>query len=160
MAKWKFDGVDDYVAQLEKLEDFSQEIIGQSIWSGAKYVADQVKEAIGTIPVDDRRYVWSGDRRGISTEQKEGLLDGFGIAPMRNDNGFINVKIGFAGYNNVQTKKFPNGQPNLMVARMVESGTSFMPKYGTISKAVLSAKKRCEEEMRKALDEATNNAIK
>lgn len=160
MAKWKFDGVDDYVAQLEKLEDFSHEIIGKSVWNGAKYVADRVKEAIDTIPVDDRRYVWSGDRRGISQEQKDGLIDGFGIASMRNDNGFLNVKLGFDGYNSVRSKKFPNGQANLMVARMVESGTSFMPKLGTISKAVSSAKKQCEEEMRKALDEAINNEIK
>lgn len=160
MAKWKFDGIDDYITQLEKLEDFSQEMIGQSIYSGAKYVADHVKEAINTIPVDDRRFVWSGDRRGISPEQKEGLLEGFGIASMRNDNGFLNVKLGFSGYNSVRTKKFPNGQPNLMVARMVESGTSFMPKYGTISKAVQSAKKQCEEEMRKALDDALEKETK
>lgn len=160
MAKWKFDGLDDYVAQLEKLEDFSHEMIGQSVWSGAKYVADKVKEAIGTIPVDDRKYVWSGDRRGITPEQRDGLLDGFGIASMRNDNGFLNVKIGFDGYNDVRSKKWPKGQPNLMVARMVESGTSFMPKLGTISKVVQTAKKQCEEEMRKALDDAINKETK
>lgn len=160
MATWKFDGIDDYVAQLEKLEDNTAPAIGRTVWNGAKVVADTVKEAIRQIPIDDRRYVWSGQRRGITTEQRDGLIDGFGIASMRNDNGFINVKIGFAGYNSVRSKEFPNGQPNLLVARTVESGTSFMPKIGTISKAVSSAKKKCEEAMRQTFEEEVKKNTK
>lgn len=160
MAKWKFDGIDDYVAQLQKLEDFSRANIGRTVYQGAKVVADHIKEAIKGIPTDDRKYVWSGQRRGITAEQRDGLVEGFGIAPIQNKNGFINVKLGFDGYNSVTSKDFPNGQPNLMIARMVESGTSFMPKIGTVSRATSEVRQQCEETMRQVLDEEISKITK
>ena len=152
MATWDFDGVDKYVAELVKLEDYTPSMIGRTVYKGAEVVADDVQEAIRQIPIDDRRYVWSGSRRGITTEQRDGLIEGFGIASMRKDNGFINVKLGFAGYNDVQTKAFPNGEPNLLIARMVESGTSYMPKIGAISKAIQASKAKCESTMKQTFE--------
>ena len=159
MATWKFDGVDDYVASLEKLENSTREMIGEAVYEGAKVVADAVKEAIISLPTDNRKFVKDG-RKGISDQQKQGLIDGFGIASMRNDNGFFNVKLGFEGYNSVRTKKFPKGQPNLMIARVTESGSSFMPKFRYISQATNNAKKQCEEAMRKTFEKNVENEMK
>lgn len=149
MAKWDFKGLDDYIGELTKLED-TREAIGPTVYAGAKVVADAVKTALEGLPVDDRRKVEM--RTGITHLQKQGLIDGFGVASMRNDKGFINVKLGFEGYNRQVTKAYPNGQPNLMIARSIESGTSFLPRMAVISKAVTDSKQKCEEVMREEFD--------
>ena len=66
---------------------------------------------------------------------------------MRDDNGFINVKLGFDGYNATRTKKYPRGQPNVLIARSVNSGTTFRKKTKFVDKAVNSAKKAAEAAM-------------
>ena len=89
---------------------------------------------------------------GISEEQKQGLINGFGIAPMQNDNGYLHVKLGFDGYNSVKTKNYPNGQPNSVIARSVNSGTSFRQRIPFVDNAVSRAKAAAEEKMIKKLD--------
>lgn len=151
MATWDFKGLDLYVAQLQKLGENTDSMISSAVYVGAGYVADRVKEALDDIPIDNRRYV-NDMRTGITDEQKQGLLDGFGISAMQNKNGYVNVKLGFDGYNSVVTKTFPKGQPNVLIARATESGSSFLPKFGTISKAVNASKAQAEEIMKKELD--------
>lgn len=79
---------------------------------------------------------------------------------MQNDNGYIHTKLGFAGYNTTITKSYPDGQPNLLIARAVLSGTSLRIRIPFIRKAVQRAKKRAEEAMAKRLDEEIKNAMK
>ena len=63
------------------------------------------------------------------------------------------MKIGFDGYNQLTTKRWPQGQPNSMVARSVESGTSWMKKQPFMRNAEQSAKGPCEAVMEKTVDE-------
>lgn len=69
-----------------------------------------------------------------------------------------NVKIGFDGYNNIRSKRWPQGQPNQMVARAIESGTSWMSK--TVCRqggepgekqALAAMQKRAESEINKIM---------
>ena len=78
---------------------------------------------------------------------------------MRNDNGFRNVKIGFDGYNRVKTKTWPQGQPNLMVARAIESGTSWMQKQPFMRRAEASAKGPCEQAMAETVDKEIQKIV-
>ena len=78
---------------------------------------------------------------------------------MRNDNGFYNVKIGFDGYNSVKTKTWPQGQPNMMVARAVESGTSWMQKQPFMRKAEQSSRSQCEKVMSETVDKEIEKII-
>lgn len=159
MAKLQFQGLDEYVAQLQKLSDLSRECIGRAIYEGADVVADAVKANIEAIPIDER-FVKEGTLNGISRAQKQGLINGFGIAPLRNDNGYLNVKLGFAGYNNVRTKAFPNGQPNSMIARSVNSGTSFRDRIPFVDNAVRAQKSACEQKMKDTFDQELKKVIK
>ena len=84
---------------------------------------------------------------GPNQYQKKGLEDSFGIAPIRNDNGFVNVKLGFDGYNGLKTKRWPNGQPNQMIARSVERGTSWMKANPFMKRALRKARKQAQEAM-------------
>lgn len=159
MAKFEFQGIDEYIAELQKLEQETSSAMGKAIYKGAGLVADNIKAGIESLPTDDRKYV-KGMRKGIHPKQKEGLINGLGIAKMENKNGFVNVKIGFNGYNTMVTDRWPNGQPNVLIARATESGTSFLEKYGYISKAVRNSKKQCEEIMKLTIDEEIQNIIK
>ena len=71
---------------------------------------------------------------------------------MQDQNGYLNVKIGFDGYNRTKTDQYPQGQPNQLVARGVESGTSWKQKHPFIRPAVTRARKKAEEKMAEVLD--------
>jgi hypothetical protein len=160
MAKLQFKGLEEYEAQLLKLRGLTEQMIGEAIYEGAAIVADEVKKGIESIPIDDRYAAGGTMLHGITQEQKQGLLDGFGIASMQNENGYLHVKLGFNGYNSMRTKNFPNGQPNSMIARSVNSGSSFRQRIPFVDNAVNSAKSRAEERMKQKLDEAIEKAIK
>lgn len=159
MAKMKFHGLEEYEKQLLKLPQITEKVIGQSVYQGAKVIADAVKASIADIPIDERRVKAGEMLNGISQAQKSGLEAGFGISTMRNDSGYINVKVGFDGYNSVRTKKYPNGQPNAMIARSVNSGTSFRQRYPFVDNAVRNTKDAAEQAMIKTFDEALKDAL-
>jgi HK97 gp10 family phage protein len=152
MATLEFKGLDEYVKQLNDIQAHTDEFCGVAIYKGADVVADAVKSAIRALPTDNR-YVKSGDMKaGPSSMQKKGLIEGFGIAPMRKDGTLLNVKLGFDGYNDIKTDSWPNGQPNSMIARSIESGTSFMKANHFMSKAVNGSKGACEQTMKNTFD--------
>ena len=159
MAKLRWKGLEEYELMLSKLEN-TEEFAGKAIHEGAKVMADAMKSAIMDIPVDDR-VVKNGEMlRGISQEQKDGLAESFGIASMQNDSGYLNVKIGFDGYNSVVTKSFPNGQPNALIARSVNAGTSFRQRIPFIDSTVRAYKSKTEEAIKKKLDEELEKIAK
>lgn len=154
MATWKVRGMDEYIAQLERLSDDSTEYIREAIKAGAGEVADAVRSGIQSLPVGPG---WGRGEEKISTitsVQKAGLLAGFGIAPMREDGSFLNVKLGFNGYNGQMTHKYRGGQPNSVIARSICSGTSFRQKNDFVGRAVSATKNRCEETIKKKIEES------
>lgn len=159
MAKLKFQGLEEYEEKLLKLKNLSKEMIGEAVFDGAAVVADAVKQSIQSIPVDERYASGNATLYGITSEQKQGLLDGFGIARLQNNNGYMHVKLGFDGYNSVKTKKYPNGQPNSVIARSVNSGTSFRQRIPFVDNAVNSAKSKAEQAMQEKLDESIKDIM-
>ena len=160
MAKFKVgDGIEKYISSLSTITNATEEMIGKAIFEGAKVVTDEIRGAIEGLPIDNR-YAKEGETlTGISSAQKAGLLDGLGITTMKKDDGAYNVKVGFDGYNIIKTKRWPQGQPNSMIARSLESGTSFRAKNPVISKATRAAKAQAEEAMAKAFDEELEKHI-
>ena len=149
MANIKFEGFENYAGILKELEKHSGDITGTAVYAGAKVVADKVKRQIDHIDSGSKSD-YEYDRR---ERQKEGLRKSMGISAMRNDDGFINVKVGFDGYNDIKTRKYPNGQPNAMVARIFNSGTSHNRKQPFFKNAVAESKKVSENAMAAAVDE-------
>ena len=151
-------GIDTYIADLTKLFNDSEEICKRSAYEGARIVADKCRAGIEGLPV--RSYSKrSGMVSGVTASQKEGLLAGLGIAHFRNDGGFINVKIGMDGYNSTKTKQFPNGQPNALIIRSLESGTSFRARNPVITKATNAARGPAEAAIQKQMDEEIKKRI-
>ena len=160
MAKIGFSGLDVYVRRLERLSVNSEEITKKALYQGAKVVADTVKEELKNLPTDETWGTESKPAIGIKQEQKDALIESFGISPAQNDDGFINVKLGFDGYNNVVSKKYPDGQPNAMIARIAESGTSFSRKTPFMATAIRRSKKIAEIEMEKIFENETKKILK
>lgn len=162
MAKFVVgDGLDNFVRSLEELNRASDDILGSAIYEGAKVVADNVKAAINELPtVDDDTYgTDSKPIKGLRNYQKQGLIDGMGIASMRNDNGLLNVKIGFDGYNGHATKTWPQGEPNVVIARSLESGTSWREKHPFVTNAVSNCRDKAEKAMEDKLNEELEKAL-
>ena len=148
MARFEFSGIDNYIKQLNKLQQSTKDgVVGKTVYAGAAVVADSVRRAIQALPVGDGRAQGGGLVDTVTLPQKAGLLDGFGISRMKDDDGFVNVKLGFDGYNSTRTEKYPRGQPNALIARSVNSGTTFRKKTKFVDKAVNSAKKAAETAM-------------
>lgn len=145
MATFQFGGIDTYIKQLNKLQAATKDgVIRKTVYAGAAVVADAVRATIQALPEGKESEAIFGV---ITPAQKRGLLEGFGISRMRDDDGFVNVKLGFDGYNSVKTKKYPDGQPNALIARAVNSGTSFRKKTRFVDKAVNASKKTAEAAM-------------
>lgn len=150
MATFKFEGIDEYIGKLKQFTVETETIIGEAVYDGADLVADATKSALESIPVDNRR--WAKHRKSISKVQKEALIESFGIAKLEDDKSFRNVKLGFDGYNPIKSERWPLGQPNIMIIRALESGTSFMPKNRIVSRTVNKTKKMCEQKMQESID--------
>ena len=133
MAKISFPGLAEYERMLSSLEKGTTEIAGKAVYAGADIVADGIKQNIKGLP----------QKTGVT---KRGLERGFGIAPLRVDDGFINVKLGFDGYNE-------NGVPNVLMARVFESGTIKVPKRPFVRSAINATRNQAEAKMAEVIDE-------
>lgn len=164
MATFHFKGLEEYEKMLSNLSSISavRAICGEVIYAGADIVADAVREAIDSLPVIDHRThgTSANQLQGITSAQKKGLQEGFGITPMGEDNGVYNVKLGFDGYNSVKTAAYPQGQPNALIARSVNSGTSFRKKTQFVDKAARAAKAPAEKAMAETFDKKLEEAMK
>lgn len=145
MATWTFKGLDKYVAALEKLSTHAEGNMKAAVWEGAKVVADNMKSAISSLPTQDEYVPKDQTRRGITSEQKQGLIEGFGLSKMRTG-GAVTTKAGFAGTNS-------KGVSNNAVAVQVEAGTSWMQKHPVIRRAANASKSAAEAAMEKKLEE-------
>ena len=151
-------GMDEYLAKLGNLEFAAPGLVGQAIYEGAKVVADQVRAEIEALPTAESKRV--AIPRDPTQVEKDGLLDGLGVAKKKNDGGYINVKIGMDGYNTDKTKKYPKGKPNAMIARSLESGSTVMKRNAFISRAVNKTKKEAEAAMQKVIEEGIEKIVK
>lgn len=157
MAKWIVGkGLDSYISYLQKIDLVTDDAIGEAVYEMAKVVADKVRSSIQALPTVSNEANIATYKKGysrLSDKEKQGLLDGFGISPLQEDSGYINVKLGFDGYNSVKTKKYPKGQPNALIARVTESGSSYREKTPFIRPAVNASKKQAEQAGQMKIDE-------
>jgi len=159
LAKMTFKGLDEYERQMLKLLKISEDCIRRAVYEGAGVVADAVRQNIESIPIDNRVSRKGEMLTGITEEQKDGLREGFGISSMLNEKGYVNVKIGFDGYNSMETNSYPAGQPNSIIARSVNSGTSFRQRIPFVDSAVSAKRAECEQKMQEVFDKVLKESL-
>ena len=154
MAKISFSGIDEYAKVLDVLDKESDEILKSAVYKGAALVADEIKQEIKNLPVEEGKNglapVGTPEHKltGVTRRQKADL-----IAPIENDDGYIQTKAGVDGYGSVKTETYPKGVPNVMLMRSIESGTSFREKKPIFRKATNRARKRAQQQMEKEIDD-------
>ena len=157
MARIRFSRLEDYELRLSRLAGRTEEIAGKAIYAGADIITNAIRANIeGLAAVDDRAGAIAYQKKApapLTRTAKQGLLDGLGITPMQDDGGYYNVKVGFDGYNDIPTRKYPNGQPNQLIARSLESGSSIAQKHPFIRPAINASRKAAEAKMAEVLDE-------
>lgn len=164
MARWTFEGMDKYIIELNKLADNTDDIIGHAVHDGAGVVADAVRaniEALPAVPDGVGAHAYrAGTGVPLTETTKQGLLDGFGISQLQRKNGYHHVKLGFDGYNKLRTRKFPKGQPNVLIARSLEFGSSISRKHPFVKPAVKATRDACEKKMADVIDMEIDKLMK
>ena len=80
-------------------------LVSVSNWKELKYqAAPAASRAAGMLSFSGLFSFLEKSQAPLTKTAKQGLLDGLGITPMRNDDGVWNVKIGFDGYNDMPTQ--------------------------------------------------------
>lgn len=153
-------GLDEYAARVSKLYKDTESIVKQAVYEGAGVVADSIKSGLRQLPVDNGQGTETRKLHGITNRQKADLIDAFGLAPIENKEDYIQTKAGFSGYGKTKSKKYPNGLPNALLMRSVESGTSFREKTPVIRKAVNKSRKAAVEAMGEKIDELCEETMK
>lgn len=125
-----FTELQDFNRKLTILAKDAEKVLKFSLFDGAGIAADELRKSVdGLARVPDVVAI-NAWRRGtpglISVSQKNGLRNGLGISHMRIKGKTISVKAGFDGYNDVMTRRWPKGQPNIMIAASCEHGSSAM----------------------------------
>lgn len=153
MARFKVSPkLEEYNRKIYELGADAVEYLEKAVKKGADPMADAVRANLNGIPTDDG-YKKPGEiRNGLRSIQLAGLQHSLGIAPIRNDRGFINVKIGFDGYNRLQSERWPSGQPNTLVARSIEGGTSYMAAHPFVAPAVNATKGQTRKIMKEVVE--------
>lgn len=169
MATMKINAGGEWLEKITQLGRQSDAVCARAVAKAAGIVADQIRQNLEALPEDahyspahpDYYFLTEGEIfTGIPTAQKEDLLDSLGITPVKVDErGVINAKIGFDGYGSQPTAAYPKGIPNPMVARAVESGTSFRPKQPFVRPAVNKAKKAALEAMQQVVEQAIESVM-
>lgn len=158
MGKITINGLQEYSLMLSRLSEKTEEIVGKALYAGADIVADKLKENIRALPsVPDIEGIkaWRANEHApITVSAKRGLLESMGIASQQAEaGGSNNVKIGFDGYNDIKTKKYPKGQPNKLVANSINSGSSISPAHPFIRTAANAVRKQAQKKMGEVIEE-------
>lgn len=130
MSHIRVEGMEEYLALLDLNYKQLERICGRSIYPGAGLAYKECRRRIENLRTDDHLFKFAEQygrkRRGLTTRQKQGLIESLGIAKLRHVGGSLDVKLGFDGYNDIVSERWDKGQPNAMIARSVNNGTSFM----------------------------------
>lgn len=125
-----FKKLDALERNLRSLSNETERICKMALYDGAAVAADSLRKSVDRLDRVPDAAAMNAARRSeptiLSVSQKNGLREGLGISPMKIRGKTISVKVGFDGYNSVRTKRWPNGQPNVMVAASCEHGSSAM----------------------------------
>lgn len=148
------EGLDKLIELCKLTERETDKICGRAIYPGGGIMYQSALRATQGLRVDPVGFRKGGPRWGPTKEQKEGLIESLGVAPIRKKRWGMNVKIGYDGYNNVKTGKWAaTGQPNIMIARVIESGTSFMQPQYFMTRAVQNSTPSIETAVKRQFEE-------
>lgn len=157
MAKVKLIGIEAYIQQVKNIDNGTAKVCRAAVKAGAGVIADGIRQELTSdvAAVSDKMALAAYQhevKTYCSESQKKGLLKSFGISKITVKKGVYSAKVGFEGYNDVKTERWPNGQPNALIAQSVESGRTWMIKQPFVRPTVKRLEKTALEAMKQAAD--------
>lgn len=146
MAKFKFnwEGLNEYIEKIDKLGN-TQGFIKRAVYDGGAVMRQAILTQVEGLQV--------GKGGHVTEVQKQGLLTSLGFTKMKTADGKTYTKLGFDGYN-------ADGQPNPMIANIVNSGTSKYKATHFIDKAIRASKEQVYQAMEQRLDADIETTMK
>lgn len=161
MATIQFKKGDEYLFKINNLQGrIKDDICGEAIYKAADLVTDEIRRQLDKVPTDERYGTESYPAIGPKWGQVKALKATLGIARLQISGTYLNVKVGWDGYNHIKTNRWPNGEPNQMVARSIERGTSFMTAHPFVKKAIAATKNESISLMRDIVDQKIEETMK
>ena len=151
-------GIGELDAMLAKLGARADEVAAYALYDGAGVVADEFKSAVNSIGTEPFKYAPPGKTRLPSPEEKAALQGKSGIASFNQSGDDVNTIVGIsgaAGYANV------GGKPKAvrLIARAINSGTSFMKKQPVFRKAASGSASAAKAKIVSTAEEKFNEII-
>ena len=113
MVKVTTIGINDFIAELQRIESSTDEILRDVVKDGINVVADTMKAQLKALKTTkDDKYVGKTSKRYATNNEKQGLIESMGYTHIDMREDIYNAKVGWDGYNETKTKKYPKGQPN------------------------------------------------
>lgn len=160
MPEVKMTGIDELLRKFSTLERNSQKIIKPALYERAAVALRELKKTTGDLQTSHYDPKNDAPRKYLNHNQKLGLQNSIGVWKMQRSDGKWTVRIGFANYNNLTSKKYLNGQPNLLIARSIEKGTKYNARNDFVGKARKLAQDPAVKAFGKELQEQLNNQFK
>jgi len=140
----KTEGLEELSGILGRLESEAELVAAGALYEGADEVADAMSAAVDSI----RTATFHGKRKSRlpSPEEKEALRGKIGIARFRKNGSEVDTLIGFTkgeGYVMLGKRK----TAVRLIARSINSGTSYMGKQPVFRRAAKKAKGAAEQRM-------------
>lgn len=160
MASIEVTGFTELLDLMDLTEKKIKSICGRTIYPGAKVVANVCKKELESLQTDDQLFritkKFGALRAGPTKRQKRFLIESMGIAKIRRYKDGWDVKLGFDGYNDIVSERWPKGQPNAMIARVVNKGTSYMKAQPFMEKTIKISENACIRAMQDEFDKEFN----
>lgn len=160
MASITVKGLDELIEKNNKLTGNSDKIIKKCLYDGAGVFANGLKSAISGIQTDDNNSYSNTLKKGPTTLEKQGLLHSMGISPFRAKGTVLDVLIGFDGLSQMRSSAFPSGKPNSLIAKQVNSGTSWQVKQPFIRSARAQYKGPAQQKMKETFEKEIEKIMK
>lgn len=156
------DGLEEVARILNKLGNKAEDVASGSLFKGAGVVGDAFTAAIAGIRTEPFHYIanpeLAGKKRYPSPEEKAALTGKSGIAHFHKNGSEVDTLIGVnpnAGYANVAGKS----KAVAVIARSINSGTSFMIKQPIFRKAVSQSQGKAKAAVTERAEEMLNEII-
>ena len=131
MPSFKVDGMDAYITMLEETGESAALIAKKALYEGAGMMATRVRSNLNNA---------------VSKDATGDLAKSIGISPITLDkDGNWSTRIGFSGYDR-------KGVPNVLKARVLESGSSKQKKRPFVRPAVNAVKGSVEKRMKQIFE--------
>ena len=159
----KTEGLTELSETLTRLEEKAEDVATGAVFDGAAVVADAFTAAANSIKTEPFHYLavpeLAGKKRLPSPEEKAAVIGKSGVAKFHKNGSEVDTLIGItgnAGYANINGKQ----KAVRMIARAINSGTSFMAKQPVFRKAASQSAGKAKAAIISKAESMLDNIIK